>query len=218
MSLKELLGEDLYTQVMEKAGEQKIAVVSDGNWIPKEKFDELNDDKKELKNQLNQRDKQLEDLRKRAKDNEELHSKIKEIQDANEKTVADYEAKIQQQQKDFAIERALRDAKARNPKAVKALLDLENVKLDGDKLLGLDEQLKAIQESDKYLFGDENPFDLQGGPNPHVNTGNGFPSNNNPFSQDHFNMTEQGRLIRNEPDKARKLIIQAGDNPANFGL
>ena len=31
VSLKELLGEDLYTQVMEKAGEQKIAVVSDGN-------------------------------------------------------------------------------------------------------------------------------------------------------------------------------------------
>ncbi|KJE30047.1 phage scaffolding protein [Bacillus licheniformis] len=218
MSLKELLGEDLYTQVMEKAGEQKIAVVSDGNWIPKEKFDELNDDKKELKNQLNQRDEQLEDLRKRAKDNEELHSKIKEIQDANEKTVADYEAKIQQQQKDFAIERALRDAKARNPKAVKALLDLENVKLDGDKLLGLDEQLKAIQESDKYLFGDENPYSLQGGPIPNVNTGNGIPTNSNPFSEDHFNMTEQGRLIRNDPDKARRLIIQAGDNPANFGL
>ncbi|SPU09479.1 scaffold protein gp20 [Bacillus licheniformis] len=125
MSLKELLGEDLYTQVMEKAGEQKIAVVSDGNWIPKEKFDELNNDKKELKNQLNQRDEQLEDLRKRAKDNEELHNKIKEIQDANEKTVADYEAKIQQQQKDFAIERALRDAKARNPKAVKRFWTLK---------------------------------------------------------------------------------------------
>lgn len=218
MSLKELLGEDLYTQVMEKAGDKKIIVTNDGSWIPKSEFNELNEAKKELKRQLQERDEQLEDLRKRAKDNDELHSKIKELQDSNEQTAADYEAKIQQQQKDFAIERALRDAKARNPKAVKALLDLENVKLDGDKLLGLDEQLKAIQESDKYLFGDENPYSLQPGPIPNVNTGNGFPTNSNPFSEDHFNMTEQGRLIRNDPDKARRLIIQAGDNPANFGL
>ncbi|MEC1428862.1 phage scaffolding protein [Bacillus sonorensis] len=218
MGLKELLGEDLYTQVMEKAGDKKIIVTNDGSWIPKSEFNELNEAKKELKRQLQERDEQLEDLRKRTKDNEELHSKIKELQDANEQAAADYEAKIQQQQKDFAIERALRDAKARNPKAVKALLDLESVKLDGDKLLGLDDQLKAIQESDKYLFGDENPYNLQGGPIPNVNTGNGFPTNNNPFSEDHFNMTEQGQLIRNDPERAKKLIIQAGGNPANFGL
>jgi len=41
-----------------------------------------------------------------------------------------------QMQLDFALERALTAAKAKNPKAVKALLNLENVKLDGEQLLG----------------------------------------------------------------------------------
>jgi len=34
------------------------------------------------------------------------------------------------------------------------LLDMEKVKLDGEQLLGLDDQLKALQQSDPYLFGD----------------------------------------------------------------
>lgn len=49
MDLKELLGEDLYNQVVEKAGDKKLAVVNDGNWFPKEKFDEVNNTKNDSK-------------------------------------------------------------------------------------------------------------------------------------------------------------------------
>jgi len=52
MSLKELLGEELYSQVIEKAGDNKLAIVSDGNWFPKDKFNELNTEKKNLEQQL----------------------------------------------------------------------------------------------------------------------------------------------------------------------
>ena len=48
--------------------------------------------------------------------------------------------------------------------AVKALLDMDKVKLDGDQLLGIDEQLKALKESDSYLFGE--PGKVGGGTNP----------------------------------------------------
>src|SRR5690625_5499877 len=53
MSLKELLGEELYNKVMEKAGNNKVAIVSDGNWFPKDKFDEKNNEVKDLQGQLN---------------------------------------------------------------------------------------------------------------------------------------------------------------------
>ena len=43
-------------------------------------------------------------------------------------------------------------AKSKNIKSVKANLDLEKIKLDGDKLLGFDDQIKALKESDAYLF------------------------------------------------------------------
>ncbi len=88
-------------------------------------------------------------------DAEGLQAKIKELQEANERAEKEWQEKLQKQTFDFALERALVAAKARNPKAVKALLDLENIKLDGEKLLGLEDQLKKLKESDSYLFEEE---------------------------------------------------------------
>lgn len=155
MDLKELLGEELYKQVMEKAGDKKIGIVSDGSWIPKEKFNELNENTKELKKQLKDRDAQLAELGEKAKGHEELTAKINELTEANKKTEADYQKKLDQQAFDFALKSALTNAKAKNPKAVEALLNKESIKLDGDKLLGLEDQLKALQKSDAYLFETE---------------------------------------------------------------
>ncbi|WP_453992122.1 phage scaffolding protein [Bacillus nitroreducens] len=153
MDLKELLGEELYNLVTEKAGEHKIAVVSDGNWFPKEKFDTVNNDNKELKKQLKSRDDQLEELKK--VDAEGLQQKILDLQKANEDAEKEWQSKLAQQKFDFSLKDALISAKVRNPKAVKALLNLESIKLDGDKLLGLEEQLNTIKESDPYLFEEE---------------------------------------------------------------
>lgn len=155
MDLKELLGDELYKQVAEKVGEHKIAVVSDGSYIPKAKFDEKLQEIKEYKNQLKERDQQLEDLGAKAKGHEELTKRIEELTAQNEKTKQEYEQKIQQQAFDHALSSALNGAKARNSEAVKALLKTDEIKFDGDKLEGLDEQLKALKESDSYLFEPE---------------------------------------------------------------
>ena len=170
MDLKELLGEELYSQVMEKAGDQKIDIVSNGNWFPKSKFDEVNENAKELKKQLKDRDTQLEDLKTKATGNEELTAKIQELTDLNKQTVQDYEQKIQDQAFNFALREALTGAKAKNPKAVEALLNRENLKLDGEKIIGLDDQLKALQESDSYLF-DVQQQQEQGREKPRFSTG-----------------------------------------------
>lgn len=156
MDLKELLGDELYKQVAEKVGEHKIAVVSDGSYIPKAKFDEKLNEIKEYKNQLKERDQQLEDLGAKAKGHEELTKQIEQLTAQNEKTKQEYEQKIQQQAFDHALSSALNGAKVKNTKAVRALLDTKKIKLNGDKLDGLDEQLKALKESDSYLFEEDN--------------------------------------------------------------
>lgn len=152
MDLKELLGDDLYKQVTEKAGEHKIAVVSDGSYIPKAKFDEKLNEIKEYKNQLKERDQQLEDLGEKAKGHEDLTKRIEELTAQNEETKQKYQAQLEQQAFDHALGNALSGAKVKNTKAVKALLDMDTIKLDGDTLKGLDEQLNALKESDSYLF------------------------------------------------------------------
>lgn len=54
-----------------------------------------------------------------------------------------------------ALETALIGAKARDAKAVKPFLNMDLIKLDGDKLLGFDEQLKNVKETKTFLFEDE---------------------------------------------------------------
>lgn len=221
MSLKELLGDDLYAQVIEKAGDQKIDIVSNGQWFPKERFDAVNNEKKDLKSQLDERDQQLNALQKQAKGNEELQAAIESLQEENQKTATEYQQKLDQQAFDFAIESALRDAKSKNIKAVKANLNLDGLKLADGKVIGLDEQLTALRESDSYLFEeDQKSAPSLAGRQPHdtANSGVHSPTGKNPFSQDHLNLTEQGHILKSDPEQARKLIIQAGGNPAIYGL
>jgi hypothetical protein len=95
---------------------------------------------------------------------------IKDLQDAVKKfdgvdieklknDAADWERKYNSDtakiRMDSALDYALLSGKAKNPKLVKAALDPEKIKLDGDKLLGLDEQLEALKKSDPYLFDEE---------------------------------------------------------------
>lgn len=133
-------------------------------FIPKDKYNEVAEAKKKLETDIQERDKQLEQLKAAAGSNEELKKQIETLQAENKKASEEWQAKMAQMQLDFALERALTTARAKNPKAVKALLDMEKIKLDGDQLLGIDEQLKALQQSDPYLFGDSGK--VGGGTNP----------------------------------------------------
>lgn len=153
MGLKEVLGEELYNQVIEKAGDNKIAIVSDGNWFPKEKFDAKNQEVKDLNEQIQARDQQLAELEK--VDADALEQRIKELQKENENTANEYQTKLEEQAFNYTLDGALTSAKVKNPKAVKALLDIESIKLDGEKLLGLDDQLETLKETESYLFADE---------------------------------------------------------------
>ena len=123
-------------------------------FIPKDKYNEVAEAKKKLEEDIQERDNQLEQLKNAASNNEELKNQIEELQEANRRAAEEWQAKMAQMKLDFAIERALTTAKAKNIKAVKALLDMDKIKLDGDQLLGIDEQLKALQQSDPYLFGE----------------------------------------------------------------
>lgn len=62
--------------------------------IPYTRFKEVNNEKNELKNQLSNRDTQLKELAKITKDNEELNSKIKELQESNKNAQTEYENKL----------------------------------------------------------------------------------------------------------------------------
>lgn len=118
-----------------------------------DKVEGLENQIEDYKQQLTERDTQLEELKK--VDAEGLQAKIDELQQTNETQKTEYENQLQKQAFDHKLESTLSNAKVKNTKAVKALLDTEKIKLDGDKLLNLDDQLEALKESDAYLFEQE---------------------------------------------------------------
>lgn len=76
-----------------------------------------------------------------------------------EKAKADADKQISQMKFDYALSAALTGAKAKNTKAVKALLDMDGLKFnDNDgKIVGLDEQLAQIKTDNDYLFESDEP-------------------------------------------------------------
>ena len=76
-----------------------------------------------------------------------------------------YDTDIAAVRRDSAIDLALSGRRAKNSKAARALLNLDAIKLDGDKLTGLDEQLETIQKENPWMFEGE------GGTGMQMNTG-----------------------------------------------
>lgn len=124
----------------------------------KSKQTELEEQIATYKQHVSDRDKQLETLKKSAGDSEKLQAQISKLQEDNKKSNEAYEAKIKQMGIDNAVTLALTNAKAKNVKAVRALLNLDGAKMDGDTIIGLSDQIAKLKESDAYMFdGDVKP-------------------------------------------------------------
>ncbi|WP_249175570.1 phage scaffolding protein [Clostridium tyrobutyricum] len=156
--LSEILGDAAFAQIPEDVKKKyaDVNLVNSTGYVEKSELDTVNNSIKDYKKQLKDRDKQLEDLKDKAKGNEELTAEIERLKDENKNVAKDYEAKIEKLNFDTKLDKALTGAKAKNPKTVKALLNLENLKLDGEDIIGLKEQLEALKESDGYLFDENN--------------------------------------------------------------
>ena len=129
-------------------------------FIPKSRFDEVNNDLKTAKETITERDKQIEGLKKSSGDSEALKKQIEQIQSDNKKKDEEHAAEIKRLKIDAAIDTALTEAKAKNLKAAKALLDMEKITLnDKGEITGLSEQIKSLTGSKDTSF----IFDSKGG-------------------------------------------------------
>lgn len=123
-------------------------------YIPKARFDEVNNEKKKLELDVRDRDGQLETLKNSTGDVDAMKKQIEDLQKANKDAADAHAAEIKQLKVNAAVDAALTAAKAKNMTAVKALLkDLDKAELaDDGTIKGLSEQIAAIQKSDSYLF------------------------------------------------------------------
>lgn len=116
-------------------------------------FDSVNEAKKALEQQMKDRDKDIADLKKSAADNADLSKKYQELQDKYTADTAALNKAMADSRKNSAVDMAILQAKGKNAKAIKALIDMEKITLKEDGALeGLD--LEELKKTDSYLFED----------------------------------------------------------------
>lgn len=128
-------------------------------FIPKARFDEVNTEKKNLETAKATLEGQLETLKNSTGDVDSMKKQIETLQAENKTKDETHAAEIKQLKIDAAVDKALTKAKAKNTKAVKALLDLDKAELAEDgSVKGLAEKVKALTEAEdsKFLFDIEN--------------------------------------------------------------
>ena len=110
----------------------------------------------DLQTQLNEANGKIATLETQASDTTALNETIAQLKTDKTNLENELNTKVSQIQKTYAIENGVRDAKARNLKAVMAQLDMEKITYENGELNGLTEQLEALKtgEDTSFLFGD----------------------------------------------------------------
>ena len=137
--LRDLFGSGplTYDQLADAVRERGYQVVNaaGGAYVPKADTDNLRRQAETLASQLGEANKKLDGYDPTWKDKAEQAQK-----------------RLEAQQFDFALEKAVAAAHPRNVKAVMALLDREKLSFAGGDVIGLDKQLDAMKKGEDTAF------------------------------------------------------------------
>ena len=158
--LKELLKKlNLADEVVEKiVGETSSELAK--YFIPKDKYNELSEAKKNLESLVAERDKQFEEFKKSVGDNEALKSEIERLQAENKSAKEGYETEIFKTRFNSALDRELMKLGAKNTRAVRGVLKINDLKFntDSDSFENLSEMVEALKNDvgSSFLFKAQN--------------------------------------------------------------
>lgn len=78
---------------------------------------------------------------------------ITKLKSSNESIKAESDKKFAEFKKSALVDAALKDAGVIDPKDIHPHLNLDGISIDGENIVGLNDQLTPIKESKAYLFG-----------------------------------------------------------------
>lgn len=163
-------------------------------FVPRERFDEVN-------GKLKEANITIDTLKKSNADNEELQKQVKEYKEK----VTILEATAANTRKEYALKDKLKEAGVVDADYIiykQGGIDKFTFDKEGNPV-GIDDVVKPLKESSPHLFKTEPGADYKP-------AGGGTPPSKNPFAKDSFNLTEQGKLLRENPAQAKALASAAG--------
>ena len=175
--LVDIIGKEVYESLsdeIKKEYEDKQLIVNDGNYIPKAKFDSLNETKKDLENQLKETNDKMQELSK--VDTEDLKKQIQDLQKKYEEDTKELNSKYEAREYDIKLNDYTKDLKFSSNSARKSFmsdLKAKDLKFEEDKLVGFDDFVNSYKESDPNAFVKEDTKE----PSVIVNTGDNHNDN-----------------------------------------
>lgn len=151
------IAEDLADKILEDVNK---------DYVPSYRYKEVKDILESLNSEISKRDKQIDGLKKLSGNKEELEAEINSLKEANKKAKEEAEENLKAIRKDNAITEYLYNQRVNNVGVLKKLLNNQDIKYEDEKLIGIDEQMKALREDNslKSLFANN---DLRGA-NPNI--------------------------------------------------
>ena len=118
--------------------------------------EELKSQITQLQTQLNDKTNEFNTLKESTKDYNTLKESVTTLTTEKNNLQNEMNTKVSEIKKSHAIESSVRDAKAKNVKAVMALLDMDKITFENDQLSGISEQLETLSKGDdtSFLFGE----------------------------------------------------------------
>ena len=165
------------------------------NAVPKSTY-------KDVKGQLDTANNTIKDLKKNNQDNEELQQTIKD----HETTIKNLKENATKTEKEYALKDKLKDLGVTDADyLIYKHGGVDKFTFDGEnKPIGVEETIKSYKESIPHIFKTDKI-------EPHYDpVGGGAPTGTNPFAKDTFNLTEQGKLLKENPAQAKELAAAAG--------
>lgn len=124
------------------------------NFVSKADFNTKNETLKNLEQQVKERDEQLETLKNSKEDTQTLKATIETLQKENEANSKKYQADLKAMTLDTAIKLSIA-GKVHDEDLVTGLFNKDALIVGDDgNIIGLDEQLKGLQEKKAFLFKD----------------------------------------------------------------
>lgn len=148
------LSQDVIDQIMAENGKD-IAAEQRKTTKAEQARDSYKEQVDDLQTRLDDADKQIEEFK--DMDVESIQKAADDWKQKAEDAEEEANKKIQAMQFDYALSEALTGAKAKNTKAVKALLDMDGLKFNEGEIIGLDKQLETLKNENDYLFESDKP-------------------------------------------------------------
>lgn len=144
----------------EKAANQSAEELKE--YVPKNRFEEVSKENKTLKTTLKENETSLEELKKSAGSNEELTAQIEKLQAEAKEAEQKHADELKEMKLNSAIKIAI-GGRVQDEDIVSGLINKEKLVIAEDgKVIGLDEQLKALKENKAFLFKEDKPQEQRG--------------------------------------------------------